>query len=339
MKRIAIGAIMKDEAPYILEWVFYHKALGFELIIADNGGNDNTSQILYALHNSKTISRLDFRSFTKRPQIPAYRAMLRFAKKNGIEVIGFLDCDEFFTRHFLIKSLDPKDGAEYILNEFMDKNATQISYHTLLYGSRTELEDNSLPVLQRFSWHANYDNFWNNYVKSFIKVKEMFKPSNILFMGPKVFGVHTFADANKRWYIDNERISGEQYYKEISFDRGAVLHYKLKTWDEFKRKCKRGNAARSDNKNNRAYFKHNDINELRSEIDYEIIEKLKLGMLKLNNELNDHQENEPPGSIINSIKMRWMAIGLSNPPWKPLKKIMRYLNYYLIRVEKYLSKK
>lgn len=104
MQRVAIGAIMKQEAPYILEWVYYHKALGFELIIADNGGDDDTSKILYGLHQSKIIQRIDFRSIKTTPQIPAYRAILRHAKKQKIDIIGFLDCDEFFTRHIPIQS-------------------------------------------------------------------------------------------------------------------------------------------------------------------------------------------------------------------------------------------
>jgi len=76
MTRVAIGAIMKQEAPYLLEWVYYHKALGFELIIADNGGQDDTSKILTALHKTNIITRIDFRFKKTAPQIPAYRAIL-----------------------------------------------------------------------------------------------------------------------------------------------------------------------------------------------------------------------------------------------------------------------
>jgi glycosyltransferase involved in cell wall biosynthesis len=121
MTKVAIGAIMKQEAPYILEWVAYHKSLGFELIIADNGGDDRTSEILFALDQAKIIKRIDFRFFKNSPQIPAYRAILRYAKRLKIDIIGFLDCDEFFTRYFPIKTLTPEDGAEYILSEFKQK--------------------------------------------------------------------------------------------------------------------------------------------------------------------------------------------------------------------------
>ncbi len=47
---VSIGAVMKQEAPYIVEWVAWHRALGIELIIADNGGTDGTSELLAKLH-------------------------------------------------------------------------------------------------------------------------------------------------------------------------------------------------------------------------------------------------------------------------------------------------
>jgi len=68
MTRVAIGAIMKQEAPYILEWVAYHKALGFELIIADNGGADDTTKILTALDAAASSPALISASALKPPK-------------------------------------------------------------------------------------------------------------------------------------------------------------------------------------------------------------------------------------------------------------------------------
>lgn len=110
-RKIVIGAIMKDEAPYIIEWAAYHRMLGFDLIIADNGGLDETSSILQSLHHSGYITRLDFRNYQYSPQIPAYRAIVRMARRRNIEIAGFLDADEFFTRHYPLVDLSPQDGA------------------------------------------------------------------------------------------------------------------------------------------------------------------------------------------------------------------------------------
>ena len=50
LPRLAIGAIIKNEAPYLLEWVAYHRVLGVErFFIADNGSTDGGSPLLAAL--------------------------------------------------------------------------------------------------------------------------------------------------------------------------------------------------------------------------------------------------------------------------------------------------
>ena len=44
---IAIGAIMKDEGPYLKEWLDFHILVGIKkFFLYDNGSNDNTKEIL-----------------------------------------------------------------------------------------------------------------------------------------------------------------------------------------------------------------------------------------------------------------------------------------------------
>ncbi len=48
--KIAIGAIVKNEAPYLREWVAYHKAVGVDaFIIGDNDSTDGTRAFPTAL--------------------------------------------------------------------------------------------------------------------------------------------------------------------------------------------------------------------------------------------------------------------------------------------------
>lgn len=198
MERIAIGAIMKQEAPYILEWVAYHRALGFELIIADNGGTDDTSKLLTALHNANIITRIDFRFKKTAPQIPAYRAILRLARKRGIEIVGFLDCDEFYTMNIPIQTISPASGAEHIASEFKRLNAVQISYNWLAYGSKTDCNDLSLPVLERFPYHAKFESeSRSRSFKSFVLLRKVFRLSNLFLLGPQVFP-HTILTGVKK---------------------------------------------------------------------------------------------------------------------------------------------
>lgn len=313
MTKVAIGSIMKQEAPYILEWVSYHKALGFELIIADNGGEDKTSQILSALHQAKMCTRIDFRSIKKTPQIPAYRAILRLAKKKKIDIIGFLDCDEFFTRYFPIKSLDPCDGAKYIATEFERKNATQISYHWICYGSKTNHDDISLPVLERFSHHSKFDNRNNVLGKSFVKVKEIFNPSNIFFLGPKILTVHHFHDANKQWYFDGEKLYKFDYKNKIITHReGAILHFPIKTWEEFQKKSSRGRADIKASRYTDDFFRQYDNNDIYTTIEEENIDQVKININHLSKSIHIFEREEVKRKILNDIKIQVMSLGLSD---------------------------
>ncbi|MFG1358490.1 glycosyltransferase family 2 protein [Xanthobacter pseudotagetidis] len=48
--KIAICAIVRDEAPYVLEWVAHHRALGFDhIFVFDNESRDGTSELLDSL--------------------------------------------------------------------------------------------------------------------------------------------------------------------------------------------------------------------------------------------------------------------------------------------------
>lgn len=117
--RIAIAAIFKNEQEYILEWIAYHRAvIGIEhFIIADNGSNDGSTQLLEALEQAKIITRIFFprTSPHKGPQVPAYNKILS-DYGSDFDYIAFIDADEFlvnesgFTLPDFIKSCEQQPG-------------------------------------------------------------------------------------------------------------------------------------------------------------------------------------------------------------------------------------
>src|SRR5262249_28771327 len=151
----------------------------------DNGGDDKTSALLLALHRSNVIERLDFRNVPQ-PQFPAYRAIIRTAARRGVNILGFMDVDEFFSRSLPPATLNPADGADYIRDLFMESGATQYSFHWLNYGSRTAFEDISLPCLQRFTYHSKFEERVNVNVKSFFRVSCMQGWEALAALGPYV---------------------------------------------------------------------------------------------------------------------------------------------------------
>ena len=105
-RRIKIGAIAKDEAPYLIDWVFHHFYFGFdEIEIRVNNTTDNTLEVLQALHEvygDKLQYRVDDDTYAKCQkrgksfQKTAYQHMLNRARGDFSHLL-FIDIDEYWT--------------------------------------------------------------------------------------------------------------------------------------------------------------------------------------------------------------------------------------------------
>jgi len=92
--KATLVAIMKDERPYILEWVAYHRLIGFDdIVIYSHDSTDGSRELLDALHRHGILThRLQQSSIGVKPQVAAYRDAVSRCKT---EWIVFLDADEF----------------------------------------------------------------------------------------------------------------------------------------------------------------------------------------------------------------------------------------------------
>ena len=91
--RLAVCAIMKNEAPNVLEWIAYHHALGVEAFhLYDNGSTDDTAARLAPLVKAGLV---EVTPWPQRPgQVQAYED---FAQRRGPDTrwAAFIDLDEF----------------------------------------------------------------------------------------------------------------------------------------------------------------------------------------------------------------------------------------------------
>ncbi len=91
---LAICAIVRNEAPYIREWLSYHYAAGVErFVIFHNASTDATLETIRAWPNAHLVTLIDWPE-RDRPQIGAYETMLR-AHRGVAEWCAFIDVDEF----------------------------------------------------------------------------------------------------------------------------------------------------------------------------------------------------------------------------------------------------
>jgi len=116
---------MKNEAPFLLEWVAYHKAIGFDqIVIVTNDSVDATDDLLRALSKQGEVK-------TIRQEVPEDRSAqenaTRLVAEMGILNDGdwgiFLDADEFLNIHVgsgtvadLTSHLDSQDRIGMLIN-------------------------------------------------------------------------------------------------------------------------------------------------------------------------------------------------------------------------------
>ena len=90
---LSIVAILKNEAPYIKEWIEYHKLVGVErFYFYDNGSTDNTREILnpYIKDGTVVYNYIEGKCL----QNPAYAdAIVKY--KNETRWLAIIDLDEF----------------------------------------------------------------------------------------------------------------------------------------------------------------------------------------------------------------------------------------------------
>lgn len=99
--RKVLFSAMKNEAPFLLEWVAYHKAIGFdEIVICSNPSTDGTEEILAALASAGEIRHL--RADPPQDQSPQGVASRVFTDEVGYrdgDWYLWLDADEFLNIH------------------------------------------------------------------------------------------------------------------------------------------------------------------------------------------------------------------------------------------------
>jgi glycosyl transferase family 2 len=87
-------AMMKNEAPYLLEWIAYHRVLGFEsFLIYDNYSNDASARILAPLARAGIVDVMQWRDRVRKQRKAYNNARRRLT--GVVEWCLYIDLDEF----------------------------------------------------------------------------------------------------------------------------------------------------------------------------------------------------------------------------------------------------
>ena len=93
MDKIAACAIFKNEAPYVLEWLAFHKMVGVDLfVLYDNGSTDGGADLIRQSSFARNVTIVEWSHAAG--QMPAYQD---FCDNHAarFDWVAFIDLDEF----------------------------------------------------------------------------------------------------------------------------------------------------------------------------------------------------------------------------------------------------
>lgn len=274
--KLGIVAPAKCEARYLVEWIAYHRVLGVpRFFVADNGGDDGTSELLQALDAAGLIVRLDWRE--------AMYFQLDFYNRTIpnliglVDVVAVVDCDEFFR---------PLDGCaslpEAVAGYFSNPATVVVGINWASYGSSGRVAAGEGLVLERFTKRARQDFERNRLIKCFIRPHK-FIPNNPT--------PHFFNYDQPRGRYVNSRGDDIAWTAELGVTRQVVWntlrldHFSIKSREEFQRKIARGSSDNPANNATEAHFRDLDLNDIEDPADANLVARTRTEMERIRSRL------------------------------------------------------
>jgi hypothetical protein len=210
-------AIARDEAPYIAEWLAFHRAVGFSrILVFDHGSIDATPLIVaraaavdpaISLHGMPPTASVA-------PQIAAYNQGMALVDTPWV---AFLDIDEFLTPW--------RDGSlpRYLARIPEDVSAVHINWRS--FGSSGLITSDYGFVTEAFIRCAPSDWAYQTHYKTIARSEYVRRVQ-----------VHeVLVRAGRRTLSDFTDVAAEAIGRadRIAYDGIQLNHYQCKTWGEF----------------------------------------------------------------------------------------------------------
>ncbi len=222
---LGMAAIIKNEAPYIAEWIEYHRMLGFDkIVIYDNESTDGLTEVLSPYIKDGLVDLYLIKG--KRRQTDAYNDVVRRYKRK-IRYIATIDADEFILP---LSSVDIKEKLETALST---PNVGGIAVNWACFGSSGHIEKPDGLVIENYLHRAN-DDFEKN-----TRIKSIVNPRRVAFYEHAHFPVY-----KSGYYAVNfsmEKVNGA-ISAAPDYTVARINHYMTKSKEEFVAKRLRGRA-------------------------------------------------------------------------------------------------
>jgi hypothetical protein len=221
--KLGVIVIVKNEAPYLEEWLAYHHALGVQhFFIYDNGSTDGLPRLMERWVNHGLVTVL----YWPLPggQIDAYTHALRFFGPS-FDWLAYFDVDEF-----VVPLVD--DDIPTLLGRWPEAADVRIPRVDFGYSGHREAPD--LLSIEAYTERANV--FDRDPAKP-PRVKTVVQPRGI-----SAVGIHTATVADAPISVDGEPVPTQTVGKD-SHQFVQLNHYYTRSFEEFEAKRFRGSGT------------------------------------------------------------------------------------------------
>jgi hypothetical protein len=228
MDKIGVCAIFKDEAPYLLEWLAFHKMIGVDLfVLYDNGSTDGGGDLIRQSSFARNVTLIEW---TDRPgQISAYRHFhANYAK--DFTWAAFIDLDEF------IMPVSGSSIRDILLRKTYDKYS-DIVLNWLVFGPSGHLRRPEGLVIENFTRRIPDHAEANRHVKSLVRTKDLVGIGST---------PHIFDCSGPTCNTRGETVMSYAVQPTACHDVMVVNHYFTKSLEEWNFKRRRGRGDSLD---------------------------------------------------------------------------------------------
>jgi hypothetical protein len=221
---LAIGAIFKNEKPYLKEWIEFHRLVGVEhFYLYNNASTDQPEKVLAPYIEMGIVELVDWSHDFKthaewsEVQYGAYNDILKRAK-NVAKWVAFIDIDEFL---FPSK----KNNLQAVLKEFEPFGGVAVNWQ--YYGTS---HVNKIPrkklLIEKLVYKAATNNPHNKFIKSIVQPihVDCFKDVHYAEYKEGFFQV----DTNK------QQPGSKKVSSKVLIDKIRINHYWTRDEDYFK---------------------------------------------------------------------------------------------------------
>lgn len=267
--QVTAVSMMKDEGPYVIEWVAHHLAIGFsDLVVYTNDCSDGTDDMLIRLEElGLAHHRRNVIPEGLRPQPSA----LNHAQEEPVvcqsDWVMVFDADEFLSIRHGDGTLDGLIAAA----KAQDANGIVVTWR--IFGSGGVVDWSRAPVTEQYLMAAptTWNKGWG--VKTLFTFDPEYWKLGIHRPKMKSKWIKTDFPDRVKWLNGSGRVM-EDYFKfrgwrsivrTLGYDWVQLNHYAVKSVDSYAIRKLRGNVNFKKDKYNSDYWALQDRNEVRDD--------------------------------------------------------------------------